>query len=123
MDIGASKHMKGYKDSLSCCVQKEYTHKVMPGDDSQYPLKEMGETSYKLDSINSMKMKDILYVSRLKNKLLSISASDRKWFQVSFLDGEVLMWTKGKTIDAAVVIGVEEGGLQIKGTCKFSIDD
>ena len=38
VDSGASKHMTGYKDSLSCLVQKEYPHKVMLGDDSQYPL-------------------------------------------------------------------------------------
>ena len=32
------------------------------------------------------------------------------------MDGEVLMWTKGKTIDDVVEIGVEEGGLyKLKG--------
>ena len=39
VDSGASKHMTGYKDSLSCLVQKESPHKVMLGDDSQYPIK------------------------------------------------------------------------------------
>ena len=34
VDSGASKHMTGYKDSLSCLVQKESPHKVMLGDDS-----------------------------------------------------------------------------------------
>ena len=29
----ASKHMTGYKESLSCLVQKESPHKLMPGDD------------------------------------------------------------------------------------------
>ena len=43
---GASKHMTGYKDSLSCLVQKDSPHKVMLGDDSQYPIKGMGEASY-----------------------------------------------------------------------------
>ena len=62
VDSGASKHMTGYKDSLSCLVQKESPHKVMLGDDYQYPIKGMGEASYKLDSGKSMKMKDVLYV-------------------------------------------------------------
>ena len=76
----------------------------------------MGEASYKLDFGNSMKMKDILYVPGLKKNLLSISALDKKGFIVAFIDGEVLMWTKGKTIDDAIVIKVEEGGLyRLKG--------
>ena len=31
--------------------------------------------------------------------------------RVAFIDGQVLMWPKGKTIDDAVVIGEKEGGL------------
>ena len=90
---GASKHMTGYKDSLSCLLQNESPHKVMLGDDSQYPIKGMGEASYKLDSRKSMKMKDVMYVLGLKKNLLSISSLDQKGFGVSFVDGEVLMYT------------------------------
>ena len=72
--------MVGYKDSLSCLVQKESPHTVILGDDSQYPIKGMGEASYKLDY------------------------------------GKFLMWSKGKTIDDVVEIGVEEGGpYKLKG--------
>ena len=111
VDSGASKNMADYKDSLFCLVQKDSPHKVMLGDDYQYPIKGMGEAFYKLDSINSMKMKDVLYVPKLKKNLLYISASDKKGFIVSSVNGEVLMWKKGKTIDDAVVIGFEEGGI------------
>jgi hypothetical protein len=63
-----------------------------------------------------MRMKDVLYVPSLKKKLLSISTLDKKGFRVAFVDGEVLMWSKGKTIEDAVVIGIEEGGLyKLKG--------
>ena len=76
----------------------------------------MGESSYKLDSGKSMKMKDVMYVLGLKKNLLSISALEKKGFRVAFVDGKILMWTKGKTIDCAVEIGVEEGGLyKLKG--------
>ena len=85
--------MTGYKDSLSCLVQKESPHKVMVSDYYQYLIKGMGETSYKLDVGKSMKMKDVLYVPRLNKILLSISSLDKKGFRVSFVDGEVLMWT------------------------------
>ena len=63
-----------------------------------------------------MKMKDALYVLGLKKNLPSISALDKKGFRVSFIDGEVLLWLKGSTLEDAVVIGVEEGGLyKLKG--------
>ena len=52
-----------------------------------------------------MKMKDVLYVRGLTKKLLSISSLDKKGFRVAFIDGEVLMWPKGETIEDAIVIG------------------
>jgi hypothetical protein len=76
----------------------------------------VGESNYKLDSRTPMKMKDVLYVSGLTKNLLSISALDKKCFRVAFIDGEVLMWPKGKTIEDAIVIGTEESGLyKLKG--------
>jgi hypothetical protein len=63
-----------------------------------------------------MKMKDVLYVPGFKNNILSISSLDEKGFLVSFIDGEVLVWLRGKSIDDVVVIGVQEGGLyKLKG--------
>jgi hypothetical protein len=54
--------------------------------------------------------------TRFEKNLLSISSLDKKGFRVSFIDGEVLMWPKGKTIEDAIVIGTEEGGLyKLKG--------
>ena len=94
----------------------------MLGDDSQYPIKGLGEASYKLDSGKSIKMKDVLYVSGPKKNLLSISALEKKGFIFYFVDGNVLMWTKGKTINDAVEIGVEEGGLyKLKGDTDSSL--
>jgi hypothetical protein len=76
----------------------------------------MGESTYKLDLGTSMRMKDVIYVPGLTKNLLSISALDKKGFRVAFIDDEVLMWPKGKTIEDAVVIGTEEGGLyKLKG--------
>ena len=63
-----------------------------------------------------MTMKEVLFVPRLKKNLLSISALDAKGMKVAFIDGQVIMWPKGKTTDDAVVIGEQEGGLyKLKG--------
>ena len=63
-----------------------------------------------------MTMKEVLFVPGIKKNLLSISALDAKGMRVAFIDGQVLMWPKGKTFDDVVVIGEQEGGLyKLKG--------
>jgi hypothetical protein len=116
VDSGASKHITGYKDSLSNLTHKDSPHKVKLGDDYQYPIKGVGQSSYKLDSGKPMKMKEVLFVPGLKKNLLAISALDEKGYRVAFVDGQVLLWPRRKTFDDAVVIGVQEGGLyKLKG--------
>jgi hypothetical protein len=105
IDSGASKHMIGQKDIISSLIEKDLPQKVSLGDDYQYPIKGMGESTYKLDSGTPMRMKDVLYVPGLTKNLLSISTLDKKGFRVAFIDGEVVMCPKGKTIEDAVVIG------------------
>ena len=53
VDSGASKHMAGYKNYLSTLIERESHQKVKLGDDYQYPIKGVGEASYKLESENS----------------------------------------------------------------------
>ena len=101
---------------MSSLVEKESHQKVKLGDDYQYPIKGVGEASYKLESRKSLKIKQVLYVLGLKKNLLSISGLEKKGFRVAFMDGQVLMWPRGNTIDDAIMIDVEEGGLyKLKG--------
>jgi transposase InsO family protein len=116
IDSGASKHMTGQRDIFSCISKKKFSQKVTLGDDYQYPIKGVGESNYKLNSGNSLKMKDVLYVPGLTNNLLSISSLKKKGFRLAFIDGEVLMWAKGETLNEAIIIGSEENGLyKLKG--------
>ena len=81
--------MTGFKESFVKLSKHESPHKVKLGYDYQYPIKGSGESSYKLDSGNSMNMKDVLFVPGLKKNLLSISTSDAKGMRVAFVDGQV----------------------------------
>ena len=58
IDSGASKHMTGKNTTLSNIEEKNSPHKVSLGDDYQYPIKGIGESSYKLDFGTYIKMKD-----------------------------------------------------------------
>ena len=102
--------MTRFKESFVKLLEHESPYKVNLGDDYQYPIKGSGESSYKLDSGKSITMKEVLFMLGLKKNLLSISAFDAKGIRVAFIDGQVIMCPKGKTIDDAVVIG-EQGGL------------
>jgi hypothetical protein len=89
---------------------------VKLGDDYQYPIKGVGEDFFKLDSGKLMKIIYVLLVPGLRKTLLSISALEEKGFIISFVDGEVLMWPKGKSFNDSIVIGVQDGGLyKLKG--------
>jgi hypothetical protein len=114
--------MTGQRNILSCISEFFFSEKVALGDDYQYPIKGVGELNHKLNSGNSLKMKDVLYVPSLKNKLLSISALEKKGFKFSFIDGEVLMWAKGETLNETIIIGSEENGLyKLKGHSKTAM--
>ena len=92
------------------------------GDDYQYTIKFIGESSYNLDSGTSMKMKEVLYVSGFKKNLFSISSLDKKGYKVYFIDGKVIMYSKGKKLGYVVVIREEEGGLyKLKGHLETSL--
>ena len=69
IDSGASKHMTGFKESFVKLLEHESPHKLKLGDDYQYPIKGSGESSYKLDSGKSMKMKDVLSIPGLKKNI------------------------------------------------------
>ena len=68
---GSSKHMTRQNKTLSKIEENKYPHKVSFGDDYQYPIKGIGEETYKLDYGTPMKMKECLYVLGLKKNLLS----------------------------------------------------
>ena len=63
-----------------------------------------------------MKSTNVLFVVGLKKNLLSISTLYEKGMRVAFVNDQVLMWPKGNTIDDAIVIRDQEGGLyKLKG--------
>jgi hypothetical protein len=116
IDNDACKRMTCHRDIFYSLTEKDFPHKFSLGDDYQYPIKGIEESTYKLDSGTPMSMKDVLYVPSFTKNLLSISSLYKKGFKVAFIDGEFLMWPKRKTIEDEVVIETKEGGLfKLKG--------
>ena len=53
--------MTGFKEHLTTLLAKESSQKVKLGDDYQYPIKGVGEASYKLESGELLKMMYSMY--------------------------------------------------------------
>ena len=54
-------------------------------------------------------MIDVLYVSRLKKSLISVSSLEDKGYEVLFRKGQVLIYPRGSSIEFARVIGASSG--------------
>ena len=71
--------------------EHESPHKLNLGEDYQYPIKASGKSSYKIDFMKSLNMKDVLYFPRSKKNILSISALNAKGISFAFVDDQFLM--------------------------------
>ena len=115
MDGGASRHMTGYKSTLTDFWKKPFTVQVELGNDASYEIKGVGSTSFLLDSSTILHINDILYVSGLKRNLLSVGVLEDKGYEVIFKQGKTYLWDKDKDLDSIEVIGVHEGLYKVPG--------
>jgi len=81
------------------------------GDNTKSTVKGVGTVSLQLESENPLKMSDVLYVPGLKKNLLSIFVMEDRGYVVAFVDGQVLAWPKGLSLDLADVIGTSNASL------------
>lgn len=58
-----------------------------------------------------MQLNNVLYIPGLKKNLISVSCLKDKGDRVAFVDGKVLVWSMGSSIDDARVIGICDGRL------------
>ena len=106
VDSGASRHMTGYRSTLTYLIEKKSSMHVELGDDATYAIQGVGSTSFQLDFGIVLHIEGILFVSSLKKNLLSISALEDKGFKVTFMDGKALWWPKDGDMSSTVVIAV-----------------
>jgi hypothetical protein len=64
-----------------------------------------------LDSGIDLKITKILYVPGIKKNLLPVSTLEDKGFWVTFMEGKALLWHKDSSLESAIEIGVQVGGL------------
>ena len=92
IDSGASRHMTGFKDSITNVKKKRFHTKVELGDNGTYAIEGIGSTSFKLDPGWVLHLEEILYVPGLKKHLLSVGVLEKKGYIVAFSKGKAIMW-------------------------------
>ena len=98
IENGASRHMKGENDHLTCLMELQDIWK-----------ERMSTTFIELETGESVHLSNILYVLGLKKNLVSISCLEDRWDILTFIDGKFLVWGNGSGIIFAKVIGIHEG--------------
>jgi hypothetical protein len=100
VDSGASHDMIGPQKSLTKLSEKNSRLQVELRDNAKYAVKGVGTASFQLNSRNPLNMSEVLYVPGLKKNLLSISYMEERGYSMEFIDGKVLTWPKGSSIDS-----------------------
>jgi transposase InsO family protein len=103
--------MTGYRENLSELIEKDSHLRVVLGDDANYTVKGSGATTLQLESNDTLRLSDVLYVPGMKRNLVSISALEDKGYKVAFSEGKVLAWHKNSSMSTAKVIGIREESL------------
>ena len=103
--------MTRFKKDLAVYKAKKFNKKVELGDGITYEIKGVGSTTFHLDSGTLINVEEILYVLGLKKNVISVTVLEDKGYSVTFSKGKVLIWSKGRSINSTIVIGVREGEL------------
>jgi hypothetical protein len=103
--------MTGIRNHLTQFIEKGTHLHVVLGDDARYNVRGVGNSTFQLDSYMQLRLEEVLYVPRMKRKLVSNSALENKGYKITFSDVRVLAWHKDSHISSSKVIGVRENSL------------
>jgi hypothetical protein len=103
--------MTGYRNNLIDLVEKESSLHVVLGDNARYNVKGVGTYTFQLDSDIPIHLSEVLYVPRMKIKLVSVYSLEDKGYKVTFSEGKVLAGNKNSHMNYSQVIGVQENNL------------
>lgn len=101
--------MNDHSHQLETLSKGKYAYFVELGNKKSYPLKGIGSSSIRLKYGSNIHLNNIMFVPGLQKNLLSISSLEYKGDRVAFIDGKLVLWAKGSSIEQTKVIGIREG--------------
>jgi hypothetical protein len=106
IDSVASRHMTDVHEHLIDLTQIGDLEVVL-GDDRVVKAVGSGTVSFQRESLPPMLLRNVLYVPGLKKNLISVSTIEERGYEVSFRDGQVLLFPKGSSITSDKAIGTQ----------------
>lgn len=103
------KTQDGEHGNILNMTEKKLSQRVELGDNNNYAIKGFGKESIYMEYGSHVHFNNVLYVPGLKNNIICVSYLEDKGYRVSFVDGKLLVWSKGSSIDDARVIGIRDG--------------
>jgi len=111
IDSGASCHMTGVREHFTNLLEDEIDLEVVLGDNSKIKAAGMGTISFQRESPPPLRVTNVLYVVGLKKSLILVSSLEDKGYEVLFRKGQVLIYSRGSSIEFTHLIGARSGRL------------
>jgi hypothetical protein len=103
--------MTGIREHFSNLRGTKVRIDISLGDNKIFTVAGIGTVSFRRENLPPISFIDVLFVSRMKKNLISVSTLQDRGFEVSFRGTKVLIYPRGCSIDSGQVIGVREGDL------------
>ena len=94
IDSGASSQMTSDRDMFTEMSESDLEMEVVLGDDTVVRAVVRVTVHFERESMQPMFLRDVLYFTKIKKKLVSISMIEDRGFSVYFLDGKVHIFPK-----------------------------
>jgi hypothetical protein len=111
IDSGATCHMTRARELFESFTTSDSNVHVDLGVATKHVVKGSGTMPFWMESGGVLRVKNVLWVPKLRWSVLSVSAIEKKGYEVLFRDGQALIMLKGSSSDKATVFGVRESNL------------
>ena len=116
LDNEASFHMTDDKNLFSALEEKDLKMRIEMCDEGRYNVLGMGMVSFEREHGAPLTLTNVMYVSGLKKKLVSVVMLEDKGYDVVF--------SKGKAFLRHIATGqTKRIGIQVKNIYKLEVDD
>ena len=106
VDNGASRHMTGATDQFTQFSEKRINLEVELGDERIVKVIGVGTISFQREFLPPLAVSEVLYVLGLEKNLILVSTIEDRGYEVTFRGGQVIMYSRGSSIESSKLIGV-----------------
>jgi hypothetical protein len=111
IDSGASSHMTSVREHFTDLRDTEVRIDISLGDNKIFTVAGVGTISFRREGLPPISFTNVLFIPGMKKNLISVSTLQDRGLEVLFRGNDILIFSRGFSIDSGKVIGVREGDL------------